>query len=110
MGFYMRSVIAEVLGVPAVGLTTDSCSLMALATSIHDPEERLNKIYLAAIREALENGDLKTVHWSPGQKLLADANTNDKRTTADLLRMTLTSGRHNRPIQSRTTVGQPLNR
>lgn len=52
MGLYLMAVIAEVLQTPAVEFTTDSRSLVALATSIHEPEEHLNQVDLAAKFEA----------------------------------------------------------
>lgn len=77
MGLYMRVVIGEFLRVPFVEFTTDSRSLLPLVTSTHEPVERINKVYLAAIRDAFLNGNLNAVHCSPVQNLLADALTNE---------------------------------
>lgn len=48
-------------------------SSLFLSTSIKEPEERLNKVDLAAIREALDNLELKSVYWCPDYKLFRDA-------------------------------------
>lgn len=108
MGLYMRAVIAELLLAPAVELTTDSRSLMALATSIGEHEERLKKVDLAVILEEYDNATLHAIHWSPGPTRLTDAITKDNRQTAELLQGTLTSGKHKVPSECRTTLGQTL--
>lgn len=82
MGMYMRSVVTGGLEIPVVELTIYSRSLMALATSSHDPEERLNMVDLTAIRKEFETVNLNTVHWINGEKLLADSITKDNRATA----------------------------
>lgn len=104
-GLYLREVMAEICTIPHVELTVDSTSLQSLSTSIKEPEERLNKVDLAAIREAFDNGELNAVHWCPGPKLLSDALTKDNRATASLLHETLRSGKHERPAEMKTKFG-----
>ena len=90
-----------------IELTMDSRALQNLATSIKEPIERLNKVDLAVMREAYDQGKLRAVIWSPGQKLLADALTKDNQATAELLKNALTTGRHHRPQESFTNTHAP---
>ena len=71
-----------------------------------EPEERLNKVDLAAIREAYDDGELDAVHWCPGQKILSDALTKDNRNTATLLLVALSTGRHERPTEMVSNLGR----
>lgn len=105
-GLYLREIISELCATPHVELTVDSTALQSLSTSIKEPEERLKKVDLAAIREAFDNGTLNAVHWCPGPKLLSDALTKDNRTTASLLHAALTSGEHERPAEMKSKFGQ----
>lgn len=106
-GLYLRSILLELCCAHLTELTVDSSSLASLSTSIKEPEEKLNKVDLAAIREAYDDGDLDAVHWCPGQKLLADALTKDNRVTAELLLAALSSGMHERPQDMTTNLGRP---
>ena len=87
-------------------LTVDSTSLPSLSRSIKEPEERLNKVDLASIREAFDEGDLTAVHWCPGKQLLADPLTKDNPHTAALLLIELSTGQHIRPLETKTNLGQ----
>ena len=96
-GRYLRSIMQELRFTPPTEPTVDSSSLASLATSIKEPEERLNKVDLAAIREAYDDGDLNAVNWCPGKKLLSDALIKDSRVTAELLLAALSTDMHERP-------------
>lgn len=99
MGMNVRAVIGELQASPDLQSTTDSGYLMGLVTSIHEPEESLKKLYLAAIRDAYESATLNGVNGSPGTMLLVDAISKENSLTAQLLQKTLTSGMHDSPAE-----------
>ena len=82
-----------------MSLTIDSRSLQALASSVKEPVERLNKVDLAVIRESFDSGVLGAIVWCPGRELLADALTKDNTATARMLNDAISSGIHARPFQ-----------
>ena len=92
---------------PPTELTVNSSSLASLATSIKEPEDRLNKFDLAAIREAYDEGDVNAVNCCPGQKLLADALTKDNRVTAELLLAAISTCMHERTEETMANHGRP---
>lgn len=106
-GLYMREIISELCDPPKSELTVDSTSLQFLSTSIKEPEERLNKVDLAAIREAFDSRELNAVHWCPGPKLLSDALTKYNTRTSSILLTALESGKHKRPSKMTTNSGPP---
>ena len=89
---YIAAVLREILYDHDVHLATDSRSLFSLATSIRDPEESLNKLDLAAIRQAFENGMLRRICWCPGYYIIADTLTKNNRETAALLSKVFRTG------------------
>ena len=104
-GLYLKALISSITLPPPTELTIDSSSLQTLSTSVKEPEEKLNKVGLASIREAYDDGELAAVHWCPGPKLLPDAFTKDNPATAKLLLHALSSGRHSRPAETKTNLG-----
>ncbi len=106
-GLYIKSIMLELKLPTLAELTVDSTSLLSLSTTVKEPEERLNKVDLAAIREAYDDGALHAVHWCPGQKLVADALTKDNRNTAAILLDALDTGTHARPPETATNHGLP---
>lgn len=106
-GMYIQEVLVNMHCVAPTELTIDSDALLSLSTSVKEPEERYNKVDLAAIREAYDDGQLSAVLWCPGAKLLADALTKDNKCTADLLLDTLCTGQHERPKEMKTNLGHP---
>lgn len=90
---------------PPTDLTVYATSLQSLSTTIREPEERRNKIDLAAIREAYDICELNSVRWCPGPKLLADPLTKDNRKTAALLLHALSTGTHVRPFEMTVNLG-----
>lgn len=108
-GLYIREILAELDDAPQTELTVDSSALQSLSTSVKEPEERYNKVDLAAIREAYDDGLLNAVYWCPGTKLLADALTKDNRATGSLLLQALITGTHERPDEMVPNIGHPAN-
>lgn len=104
-GLYIQTLISELNLDPRAELTIDSTSLLALSTSIKEPEERYNKVDLASIREAYDDGALSAVMWCPGQKLPADALTKANPVTAEFLLVALASGNHTRPSEMVANLG-----
>lgn len=105
-GLYLQHLLRGMHVIHPTELTVDSTSLQSLSTSIKEPEERLNKVDLASIREAFDEGDLTAVHWCPGKQLLADPLTKDNPHTAALLLNALSTGQHIRPLETKTNLGQ----
>eukprot|EP00171_Calliarthron_tuberculosum_P001417 IDg1417t1 len=94
MALYLQEVQAELTYRPGVELTVDSHSVFNLSTSTKQPEEALNKIDLAAMREAFHPRKLRAVNWCPGYYLCADALTKDNRTSAALMAKILREGEY----------------
>lgn len=92
MTLYLQNLLAEILHHHPAELIIDSRSLFKLATSTKEPEEALNKVDIAAIREAYSCQQIRTISWCPGYYLVADAMTKDNRTSAALLLKTLREG------------------
>lgn len=94
-------------------LTIDYEALPYLSTSVKEPENCYNKVDLAEIRESYDGGQLGTVHWDHGTKLLADAAlANDNKHTAgkhtdDILLDAISKGQHDRPKEMKTNLGLP---
>lgn len=103
---YLRAIEEDITGLPPTAhLTVDATSLQSLSTSISQPEERANKIDLAAIREAYDDGRLDAVLWCPGSKLLADPLTKEGPPTVILLLDALSTGTHVRPAEMTANLG-----
>lgn len=105
MGLYVRGVIGESILAPCVASTNHYCSLKALATPVHEPEEQINKIKLITIHEDYDKVALMAVHWFPRPTLLADDITRDNRMKTPFLQATLTSGMYERPKELRRRLG-----
>eukprot|EP00171_Calliarthron_tuberculosum_P018277 IDg18277t1 len=91
---YLQHLLAELTYTPKTELTSDSRSVFSLVTSTKQPTEALNRIDIAAMREAFSNCSLRAVNWCPGYYLVADALTKDNRTTACLLLKVLRDGNY----------------
>ena len=85
MTLLFQKLVSEILYKHKTERLVDSRSTFKLATSTKEPEEPLNKVDIAAIRQAFNNNKLQTVSWCPGYYLAADALTKDNRTSAALL-------------------------
>jgi len=96
---FMRHLVGELMAPPLTELTTDSRSLYHLSTTTKEPEESINKVDLALIREAFDNGELQVIRWSPGYCHIVDGITKANKTTAALLSKTLRDGRHDHHIE-----------
>lgn len=83
-GLDRHASLTNVLLTPETELTVDSTSLLALSTSVKEPEERYNKNDLAEIHGAFVDGRLSAVHWCPAKKLLAHPPTHESPNTAVL--------------------------
>lgn len=81
--------------------------LLALYRSVKKPEERLNKVDLAAIRKSYDDADWNAVNWFPGCKPLAERFTKDNHNTAALLLEVLLTGQHSRPAEMKINLAQP---
>ncbi len=92
MGLYLKALLAELTYDHELHLNSDSRSVFNLSSTTKEPEERVNKLDLAAMREAHENGELAVISRTPGYYLVADALTKDNRETAALLLRTLRDG------------------
>ena len=102
-----RSIIQELRCIPTNEVRVDFYSLASLATSIKEPNERLKKVDLAAIRKAYEDGDLNSENWCNGQKLLVDALSKDSRVTAELLLAALSTAMHEWSREMTANHGRP---
>ena len=91
---YLRHLLAEILDPPIAELTIDSKSLLHLSTTTKEPEEALNKVDIASVRENYDAGHLGVVRWSPGYLHIPDGLTKDNNVTAALLTKTLKDGLH----------------
>eukprot|EP00171_Calliarthron_tuberculosum_P023568 IDg23568t1 len=89
---YIASLLKELLYSHNVVLASDSRSFFNLATTLREPEERRNKIDLAAIREAYDKGLIHSIRWIPGHYLACDALTKSNHATGALLLKILRKG------------------
>ena len=103
---YLQAVHAEVSYEPEINLSSDSKSLCSLIPTIKEPEESLNKVDLAALRESYQRRLLKSVSWTPGHYMIADALTKENRVIAEHLRKVLASGTY--PIHPSTQTTSKL--
>ncbi len=95
MLLYLRALLAELTEPPITQppmplrhdaeLTVDSRTAFNLLTTTKDPEEKLNKADLAAVREAFKNSSLRAACWCPGYYIVADSMTKDNKTSDALL-------------------------
>lgn len=104
---YLKQLMSSFRLCVPMELTVDSSALQALSTSIKEPEERLNKIDLAVIREAFDEGHIQAVNWCPGPKLVADSLTKNNPLTAAILLETLRTDYRRRPVENKTNLGLP---
>lgn len=102
---YIKAILSGVNIHHDLQLTIDSTSPASSSTSVREPQKRLNKCDLAAIREAFDDGKLGAVHWCPGQKLLANTLTKDNTVTANLLYGVLVTGVFSQPKGTGTNLG-----
>eukprot|EP00171_Calliarthron_tuberculosum_P005283 IDg5283t1 len=86
---YIQEILAEITYSHAAELTSDSRALYNLMFTTKEPNDSLNKLDLAAMRAAFEDGHLRAVNWTPVCYMLADALTKDNRGTSSLLLKTL---------------------
>eukprot|EP00171_Calliarthron_tuberculosum_P004551 IDg4551t1 len=82
---YLQELLNELLYWHPMDFSTDSRSLFTLITTTKEPEERRNKIDIAAMRNAFDIGQLRSINWIPGYYLIADALTKDNRTLGTLI-------------------------
>lgn len=101
-GLYMREAIAVLCDLPQTELIVDSATLQLLSSSIKEPEERLNKVYLSSIRESFDGLELNAVHWFSGPKVLSDALTKDSTRSSSFLLKALASGKYEPPSEMTT--------
>ena len=102
---YIQELILPLMKQPLPELTIDSSSLHSLATSVKEPEEKYNKVDLAAIKEAFDEGKINAIHWCPGTKLIAYSLSKHNPVTAALLKKTLRDGTHVQPREMKTVHG-----
>lgn len=99
---YLQSLIDEFSYHHAAALFVDSRSLVSLSTSIREPEEAINKLDLAFLRENFTPRALNALCWLPGYSNIADGLTKENRTTAALLLKVCREGLH--PIHPEAIV------
>lgn len=104
-GLWIQAVLKDVNIFHNLQLTSDSTALASLSTTIEEPQERLNKIKLAAIRKPFNDGQLGAVHWCSWQKRLSDALTKDNRSTAKLMHIALVNELQGQREETRRSYG-----
>jgi len=77
---YLARLCKEICYAHSVSQVTDSRGLFELVATNREPQESLNKIDLAAMRAAFDDGAISAVRWIPGYYMAADALTKDNRT------------------------------
>jgi len=75
-------------------LTVDSKSTFGLITTTKEPEEKLNKVDLAIMRDAYNIGIIDAISWCPGSYHAADPLTKDNRVGAIHLHKILRDGHY----------------
>lgn len=88
-------------------LAVDSRSLQMLLSLINKPEERYNKVDLAAIGESFDDVVLYAIHLCPGKELLADALTKDNAITATERLQAFSNRKQKRPAETHMTYDLP---
>jgi len=108
---YLARLCKEICYAHSVSQVTDSRGLFELVATNREPQESLNKIDLAAMRAAFDDGAISAVRWIPGYYMAADALTKDNRTAAAFLNRILSDGvypRHPDEIVRITSKGDVL--
>lgn len=104
---YIRELLLEIRLEALAELNVDSNYLQSLSKSVKDPEERLNKVNLAAIQNAIDDGNLEAANWFPDQKMLANVLENIVRLGQRFLTV-LSTERTERSPNSKTNHQQAI--
>lgn len=91
---YLSVLTKEIYKAHNVHQFTDSRGLFNLIATTKEPEESRNKIDLASMRAAFEDGITTSVRWIPGYYMVADALTKDNRISSALVNNVLNDGEY----------------
>eukprot|EP00171_Calliarthron_tuberculosum_P003964 IDg3964t1 len=89
---YLQQLLSELTYKHQAELTADSRSISNLIFTTKEPAEALNRVDIAAMREAFSKGALQAISWCSGHYLVADTMTKDNKTSAALLLKALREG------------------
>lgn len=73
IGLYLKAFLEEISYRHELDLANDSRSWYSRATTAKEPEEQLNNVDIATVRESFGNGELDAISWFPRYYMVADA-------------------------------------